>query len=232
MSSHEPQSEPQREYSLFAAFLSYLVPGMGQIYSGRIAKGLLFLVCLYGMFFYGMALSDWSNVYLPRLGPISVFGKEVDEPFAAIAHRPQFAGQFWIGIAAWPAIWQYYHHDSNLFQVVTKKGEVFTGVEVEKNEEWLVLRDGATEHKIRREDIPEGGRTQVAPLLGSYQRTPSLDRLNDLQRNGSKAWDLAWVYTVIAGVLNVLVIYDAFAGPAFLVGEEHEESEKAEATTA
>jgi hypothetical protein len=28
--------------------------------------------------------------------------------------------------------------------------------------------------------------------------------------------DLGWVYTVIAGVLNIMVIYDAFAGPAFL----------------
>ena len=44
--------------------------------------------------------------------------------------------------------------------------------------------------------------------------------LNDLQRNSDKTWDLAWVYTVIAGVLNILVIYDAFAGPAFVAGEE------------
>jgi hypothetical protein len=28
--------------------------------------------------------------------------------------------------------------------------------------------------------------------------------------------ELGWVYTVIAGVLNILVIYDAVAGPAML----------------
>ena len=28
-----------------------------------------------------------------------------------------------------------------------------------------------------------------------------------------KRFDIAWVYTVIAGVLNLLVIYDAWAGP-------------------
>ena len=28
--------------------------------------------------------------------------------------------------------------------------------------------------------------------------------------------ELAWVFTVIAGVLNILVIYDAVAGPAFI----------------
>ena len=46
-------------------------------------------------------------------------------------------------------------------------------------------------------------------------RAPSLDKINQLQRDGDKTWDLGWVYTVIAGVLNVLVIYDALAGPAF-----------------
>jgi hypothetical protein len=28
--------------------------------------------------------------------------------------------------------------------------------------------------------------------------------------------ELGWVYTVIAGVLNIMVIYDALAGPALL----------------
>jgi len=44
--------------------------------------------------------------------------------------------------------------------------------------------------------------------------------LNELQTNGDKTWDLGWVFTVVAGVLNILVIYDAFAGPAFRL--EHE----------
>ena len=33
-------------------------------------------------------------------------------------------------------------------------------------------------------------------------------------RNSDKSPDLGWMYTVIAGVLNILVIYDALAGPA------------------
>ena len=53
-----------QEYQPWAAFLSYLVPGLGQIYQGRVAKGILFLVCVYGLFFYGMALGSWKNVYL------------------------------------------------------------------------------------------------------------------------------------------------------------------------
>ena len=41
-----------------------------------------------------------------------------------------------------------------------------------------------------------------------------IDRLvPGIAREGDKRFDLGWVYTVIAGVLNILVIYDALAGP-------------------
>jgi hypothetical protein len=38
--------------------------------------------------------------------------------------------------------------------------------------------------------------------------------LNANIRGSDKTWDLGWVYTVIAGALNFLVIFDALAGPA------------------
>ncbi len=170
---------PPPDYSYLGALLSYLIPGMGQIYQGRTGKGILFFVCIYTMFFYGMALGSWSNVYLPdtakennpwNLPPV----------LANLYNRPQFAGQFWVGIAAWPAVLQYSAYDP------LKEGEGF---------------------------------------LGTFQRTPDENRrgpnrphgptLNELQTNGDKTWDLGWVFTVIAGVLNIMVIYDAFAGPAF-----------------
>src|SRR6516162_29538 len=107
-------SQPQRHaHSPLAAFLSYLVPGLGQIYQGRIAKGVLFFGCLYGMFFYGQALGSWKNVYLPdssQVVPPSArlsFGRTI----SVVYHRIYFAGPFWIGVAAWPAIWQYMNYD-------------------------------------------------------------------------------------------------------------------------
>ncbi|GIW81034.1 MAG: hypothetical protein KatS3mg105_2841 [Gemmatales bacterium] len=166
MTTTDRQDQRPHEYSFFAALLSYLVPGMGQIYQGRIGKGLLFFFSLYGMFFYGWWLGDKSNVYLPHGDSIVVLGKRIDEPWASIGHRPQFAGQFWMGVCVWPAIVQY--------------------------------------------RFPE-----KAGFLRGYQRAPSEEELNRLQKNGDKLWDLAWVYTVVAGVLNILVIYDAFAGPVF-----------------
>lgn len=156
-----------------AALLSYLIPGLGQIYQGRVGKGLLFFGGLYLLFFYGMWMGQWRNVWLPdaeKLPDVSLAGQTLGGPAKAISYRPQFLGQFWIGTAAWPAVYQYVVYDA------TK---------------------------------------DAGPIFGKFERTPDEKELNDLQRNGNKRWDLGWVYTVIAGVLNLLVIYDAFAGPMF-----------------
>jgi hypothetical protein len=156
-----------------AALLSYLVPGLGQIYQGRVGKGLLFFGGLYALFFYGMWMGQWKNVWLPdatALPEVSIAGKQLGGPAKALKYRLEFLGQFWIGAAAWPAVHQYATYDST-----KDKGSLF----------------------------------------GKFMRAPSESELNDLQRNGDKRWDLGWVYTVIAGVLNLLVIYDAFAGPMF-----------------
>jgi hypothetical protein len=172
-----------------AAFLSYLVPGLGQINQGRVGKGLLFLVCIYALFGYGMYLGRWSNVFLAdTAGP--------NKPFPSLPllvnnlyNRPHFAGQFWIGVAAWPAVWHYWHDDPN---------------------------------QVR------GKANNRQEFFAKFEMAPSEQEINELQRDGDKHWDLGWVYTVIAGVLNVLVIYDALAGPAFGPGaDEAKEREKA-----
>src|SRR5437588_13076301 len=74
--AHAPQ-KVGRQFCFLAAFLSYLFPGLGQIYQGRISKGILFFVCIYSLYFYGMYLGSGtrtingvtyrvsSNVYLP-----------------------------------------------------------------------------------------------------------------------------------------------------------------------
>jgi hypothetical protein len=168
----------------FAGLLSYLVPGLGQIYQGRVGKGVLFLVCVLGLFFYGMSLGSgsiqmgdtvcyYTNVYLPDTARHNnAWG--LPTVGANLYNRLQFAGQFWIGIAAWPALWQY----NNL-------------------------------------PVPS---EETSPFWHHFERAPREDILNAVQTNGDKTWDLGWVYTVIAGVLNILVIYDAVAGPAFGVG--------------
>lgn len=179
-SSDNTQPTIKREYSPLGGFLSFLVPGFGQIYQGRIGKGLLFFFCIYLMFFYGMHLGKGRNVFLPRASDDSN-PWNLPAPLADLWNRPQFAAQFWVGIVAWPAVIQY-------------------------------MSAPEAEAKDR--------------LFGSYQKEPSEATLNDLQRNSDKLWDLGWVLTVIAGALNVMVIYDAAAGPAFPASKESEDKKE------
>jgi hypothetical protein len=66
---------------------------------------------------------------------------------------------------------------------------------------------------------------ETSPFLHDFQRGPNLlrgaddpsefeDEMREYIRSHGHTVDVAWVYTVVAGVLNILVIYDAFAGPA------------------
>lgn len=174
------QSASAPRTSIVAGVLSYLVPGLGQIVQGRLGKGLLFMACLLGMFTAGQALGDWQNVYLPDVarGPDQQWENNpwrLPKPFTPLAnlyHRWHFAGQFWIGIAAWPAIWQY--------------------------------------NKL---PMPA---EETNPFWHNFQKGPRSEAdLNEYLTNSDKTPDVAWVYTVIAGVLNILVIYDAYAGAAF-----------------
>jgi TM2 domain-containing membrane protein YozV len=181
--SEKTSQDSQPPTSPLAGLLSYLIPGLGQIYQGRVVKGVLFLVCLYSLFFYGMYLGSWNNVYLRKIDKKPNNGLMVRGVLADVADRLPFLGQFPIGVVAWPAIWQY----------------------LEK---------------------------PMPAAWHDFMRTPSENRLNELQSQGDKFWDLGWVYTVIAGVLNILVIYDAFAGPAFHDENEPEAVRREEAAVA
>ena len=55
--SEEHAPLPPVNLDLLAALFSYLIPGMGQVYQGRVGKGLLFFFGLYLLFFYGCG---WS----------------------------------------------------------------------------------------------------------------------------------------------------------------------------
>ncbi|MSQ96164.1 MAG: hypothetical protein EXR98_16650 [Gemmataceae bacterium] len=163
--SSAPNVTPQEPSSL-AAVLSYLIPGLGQIYQGRYGKGVLFMVSLLGMFLLGQAMGKWQNVYVPDAR---------NQPggrgnlISGLMIRWHYGGQFWIGIAAWPALWQHY---------------------------------GMT--------VPE---KDTNPFWHNFQKTPEESEVNNFLRISDKTPDLGWVYTVIAGMLNLLVIYDAYVGP-------------------
>ncbi len=185
----------KRKLDWLAAFLSYLLPGLGQIVQGRVGKGVLYFLCLYGLFFYGLSMGSWKNVWLgdySHQADVHIVGRKLPGFVKDLSYRREFAGQFWIGIAAWPALLQYQ----------------------------------TTEPVPKSDDMAkESWQPKSNALFGAYMQVPPEPELNKLQRDGDKRWDLGWVFTVIAGVLNILVIYDALAGP--VVREEDEKPKRA-----
>jgi hypothetical protein len=159
-----------REPSTAAAVLSYLIPGLGQLYQGRYGKGILFMISLLGMFMLGQAMGEWQNVFVPRETGQGQRGNLLQ----SLITRWHYAGQFWIGVAAWPALGHYFG----------------------------IIPD-------RNPDQPD----ETESFLHVYQRAPDERKLNNFLVNSDKTPDLGWVYTVVAGMLNILVIYDAYAGP-------------------
>ena len=106
----DPQDEPRVKLDWVAFLLAFLIPGLGQVYQGRTGKGLLFFFGLYGLFFYGMWMGQWKNVWLPDVSdqpPLEIGSGKYEGVPSSLWYRPQFAGQFWIGVAAWPAVVQY-----------------------------------------------------------------------------------------------------------------------------
>jgi hypothetical protein len=57
-------------------------------------------------------------------------------------------------------------------------------------------------------------RSGKAPILGGFEAPPvDATELSDWYRKLHRYFELGTVYTTIAGLLNVLVIYDAWGGP-------------------
>jgi hypothetical protein len=135
-----------------AAVLAWLVPGLGHFYQGRIGKGVLFAVCVFGLFFWGYRQGQWQVVYL-----------RWDEE----EWRWPYLAQLGTGTVALPAL---------LVKPQWRK--------------WLPQR------------------------WRELQAAPTTDEIDELHRIHGKKMDIAVIYTMLAGLLNLLAVYDAFAGPA------------------
>ena len=236
MAIASPPAQPptiQRTYSPIAGVLSYLVPGLGQIVQGRVGKGLLFLVCIYTLFFYGLYLGTATvtfdgrpyritgNVYLPDMAtpPQNVNDRAWPAVLQDLYNRPQFAGQFWVGVAAWPALIQYRSYDRRQAeQAENDLDRLYDNLPALKEND-------PEQARTRQAEIAEKEKSQRHPLLGDLMREPGPKAMNAVQNAGDKRLDLAWVYTVIAGVLNIMVIYDAVAGAAYLSNDPEPEKE-------
>jgi hypothetical protein len=141
-----------------AALLAWLVPGLGHVYQGRTGKGILYAVCILGLFVMGMVMGEWKIIYWRWVNPLN-------NPEKFCLYYP---GQFFAGLPALPALIQgtlhYYGFD---------------------------------------------------PILWGFMAEPDQRILNGLQVRLGKLVEIGTIYTTVAGLLNILAIYDAYEGPAY-----------------
>ena len=157
--SNTPPANVELKDPAFSALLAWCVPGLGHLYQGRVRKGLLFFVCLWGTFFCGMALGRFQNVYVA-------------------SGQYAYVCQFFIGLAALPALLQ-----------------------------------------------PLSQSMGLQAILGGFQTAPDPEMLKTLHEQLGKLYEIGSLYTMVAGLLNILAIYDAYAGPVYTHEGNDEEDE-------
>lgn len=165
---------------IMAAFLAWLMPGLGHLYQRRAAKAILFFICIVGTFAYGVYLGG-NETY--------GYGRAVYACWEKGERRLPYLCQMWVGLPAMPAL-------------------------IEANR-------------------ASGGR---GPLFGGFMCPPAREkdpggppryRLGTLKKN-IPGFELATTFTMIAGLLNVLAIYDAWDGPVFYEANRKEDEDEEE----
>jgi len=187
-----------------AAFLAWLVPGLGHLYQGRMAKAALFFVTICGLFFYGSWLGSWRVVYL----------RWDNEEW-----RFSYLAQFAVGLPALPATFDALDARptfARLFPKLAKyESKPLSRRELELLCERVQVHPAGTTEDLERRLADKGVHYVV-----------TLDEVDSLHRKYGVTMHIAAIYTLIAGLLNVLVIYDAAAGPAHYQEDEAEDEAK------
>jgi hypothetical protein len=188
----ETERPPDGEISIdlkdnvLAAFLAWLVPGLGHLYQGRLFKAALFFLMIMGLFVFGLYLGSGEGVGWAR--DVYFSWREDRDPNGYVRDEDKrlfYLAQVGVGLPALPAVVQ-------AIRVHNGKPPLF--------------------------DV-----FMAPPRLDTDQvHQPSQPSLSDLNKCLHRYFDLGTVYTVIAGLLNVLAIYDAWGGPVILVAEEEE----------
>ncbi|QDT65664.1 DUF6677 family protein [Calycomorphotria hydatis] len=258
-----------------AAFLTLVLPGLGQLYQGRTFKGLVYLGCIVTLCLWGQAMGGWKVVHI---------NAKHDQRGNLIKPTPRdvfqsYSLQFPAGVLTWPAMLQNSRYRS------PENRDVNVLEEPLRNEfrGWLVVEDFSSEEIISEvegvlslgTDGPGGefrgktldGEEAIIPisrlrslekpiaassarmiqlvvnpadvgepearnayLVGKIPRSfvdyfqAPLDKEaeNELHLEFGSMLEIAFVFTWIAGLLNVLAIWDAFEGPAYGWGDEPE----------
>lgn len=184
-----------------AALLAWLVPGLGHLYQGRTTKGGLFMGTLAAMLAAGLWLGEGRVVYASwRPGE----------------SRLAFLGQAGIGALAIPALVQSWRlggaaHEplfgSPWFAPPLHAGQYVTPRYADRVERL-------------EPDLPDGAFVDSPPLA-----VCTIDQLSLWHQRLGRFFEIGTLYTALAGMLNLLVVYDAWSGP---LGDTRDDGEDPE----
>ena len=183
---------------VWAAFLAWLWPGAGHLYQRRYAKGLLFMACIMGTFLFGFGLGRGRVVYA------STRKNDV---------RWQYFMQMGIGLPALPALAQAYKTKDGgdpWFPIAYRYPKNYIDPGGQGRSFELIPDVAAFRKESDRKPIVDG---LYAPPAGPIDEQNN-DVLGMWHLESKQGFDIGTLFTVVAGLLNLLVVYDAFAGPS------------------
>jgi hypothetical protein len=184
-----------------AAFLAWLVPGLGHFYQGRTGKGVLFFVCILGTFFYGLYIGKGRVVYASTENIAS-------RQF--LTERWQYVCQLGVGLPALPALVQRY-------RVVHDQAPLF-GPSLENR----FMRPPYTHANMPRDVTGFYSKDQSDP----QHVITHPDELAKWNYDLGELFEIGTVFTVIAGLLNILAIFDAYGGPLVIPPTEEKKPDE------
>lgn len=166
---------------IIAGLLTWLLPGLGHFYQGRMLKAVLFFLCIVPTFIVGCALGSSSETGPAR----NVYFSWRDDD-----KRWSFIPQTCLGMAAIPA--------------------------------------GIQASQVGNGKTPPFGRFMAPPKLYPADRTGVGPTLSFITARLHFLFELGTYITVIAGLMNLLAIFDAMDGPLVYRHEEKEENDEAD----
>ena len=209
-----PEGEPVQvnlKDQYWAAFLAWLLPGAGHIYQGRYAKGLLFMVCILSTFIFGLGLGEGRCVYATdSTGKLNYY----------------YIGQFANGLPALPAVIQAIKTSGGkdpFFELCERFPDKY-----ERNPALSFRKIDRSKPEESEEVIPRSKTLKdglMAPPAGPIYEG-KVDTLAMWHADYKHMFEMGVLYTLVAGLLNVLAIYDAFCGPAIVTALQKEELDK------
>ncbi|HEY2759431.1 MAG TPA: DUF6677 family protein, partial [Pirellulales bacterium] len=182
---------PSDEFALdlrdrwLAAFLAWLVPGLGHIYQRRWGKGGLFMTCILATFFYGLWLGGGRVVYASF--------READPHYAYLC-------QIGVGLPALPALVQAMRMGGP-----TPKAPIMDGFMAPPLVPGqIVLHDWIAQERANHPDSKQFDPSYFPPLKsegGPYDRYVGItrtgsDQLGQWHRELGSYFDLGTVYTM------------------------------------